>query len=289
VIEVKVIKDSVGPNGIRLTTVCMTYPRFAHAEVMTHRVFSRNASSSRAIPVKKQVQMVRDNPAIPLAFTRNKPGMQGGEALDDESHKLALKYWLAGRDHACDVAEELISLEVHKQYANRVLEPWAHISVIVTSTDWDNFWALRWHKDALPEMQVLAQKHYEALQMSVPEQLKAGEWHLPYVEDKDIYEASAYIADGLVEGDLDQVVLKQSVARCARVSYLNHDGTPTELVVDLGLADRLTTSQPLHASPAEHQAMAVGDPEVRSGNFRGWIQYRKTIPGECVKSFTPPT
>lgn len=284
-IEAKVIEDSIGPNGIRITTVCLTYPRFAHAELMTHRVFSRNASSSRAIPVKRQIQMVQDNPAVPIAFTRNKPGMQGGEALAADEHQKAVQAWLYGRDLAIVTAKALAELEVHKQYANRVLEPYAHISVVVTSTEWDNFFALRYHKDALPEMQVLAKELYEAMLASKPRKLKAGEWHIPFISDDEAFPMRAF-EDPNQDGVINLVRI--STARCARVSFLNHEGKRPEMEEDLGLHDKLVTSAPLHASPAEHQAMAVGDPNIRSGNFRGWIQYRKTLPGENATSFAPP-
>src|SRR5512135_1987029 len=138
-IKAQIICDSMAPSGVRLTTFVLTYPRFIHSEFMTHRVFSRNASSSRAIPVKKQIQEIIDNPVIPLAFTKNKAGMQGGAALDGEAHDKAVAAWLEGRDRAVEIANKLADLEVHKQYANRVLEPWAHITVVCTATDFANF------------------------------------------------------------------------------------------------------------------------------------------------------
>lgn len=290
-ITVEVVKDSTAPCGVRLTTLCLTYPRFAHAELMTHRVFSRNASSSRAIPVAKQIQMVRDNPAIPIAFTRNKAGMQGGAALTGDEHEAAVRAWLVGRDDACRTAEALAALEVHKQYANRVIEPWAHISVVVTSTQWENFWALRWHKDALPEMQEIARQHWVAMVDSRPEKLDAGDWHLPYIDDEDVDLAydkahAEKSTDPAVRAR--EILIQQSAARCARVSYLTHEGSRPEITKDLELYARLVGSAPMHASPAEHQAMAVGDPGVQSGNFRGWIQHRKTLKNECAERFSPP-
>jgi thymidylate synthase ThyX len=287
-IEVEIIRDSIAPSGIRLTTFVLTYPRFIHSEFMTHRVFSRNASSSRAIPVKKSIQMVRDNPVIPLAFTKNKKGMQGGVALDQDAHDKAVKAWLEGRDRAVEIAERLADLEVHKQYANRVLEPWAHITVVVTATDWDNFFALRCHEAAQPEIRALADKMYKNYDGNEPDKLNNGEWHVPFIDDKTIENTYAL---ALVNGvdlettDVMDVFTKRSVSRCARVSYLNHDGSESSIRQDLELYDRLLGSAPLHASPAEHQAMAVGDPEVRSGNFRGWVQYRKTLKNENVQNF----
>lgn len=275
-IKAEIVADSLAPSGVRLTTFVLTYPRFIHAEFMTHRVFSRNASSSRAIPVKKQIQMVIDNPVIPLAFTRNKKGMRGGEALSGDEHEAAVKAWLEGRDCAVEIANKLADLEVHKQYANRVLEPYAHITVVVTATDWDNFFALRCHSAAQPEINVLATLMWEAYALATPDHLWEGGWHLPF-------------AGGIGWSELStEECIKSSVARCARVSYLNHDGTESTLEQDLALYDRLVGAAPIHASPAEHQAMAVADPNVRSGNFRGWIQYRKTLKDENIEKFEGP-
>jgi len=270
-IKAEIVCDSVAPSGVRLTTFVLTYPRFIHAEFMTHRMFSRNASSSRAIPVKKSIQMVKDNPVIPLAFTKNQKGMQGGAALDQEDHDKAVKAWLEGRDRAVEIAERLADLEVHKQYANRVLEPWAHITVVVTATDWDNFFALRCHPAAQPEIHALADLMYEAFTNSEPDSLSLGQWHLPFV--------------GNMEALSDDAAVKCSVARCARVSYLNHEGKVPSFSEDMQLYERLLSSAPLHASPAEHQAMASIDPETRSGNFRGWVQYRKTLPNENITKY----
>lgn len=279
-IKAEIVADSVAPSGVRLTTFVLTYPRFIHSEFMTHRVFSRNASSSRAIPVKKSIQMVIDSPAIPLAFTKNKAGMQGGEALDQHDHDLAVAAWLDGRDRAVEIAQKLANLEVHKQYANRVLEPWAHITVVCTATDWDNFFALRCHEMAQPEIHALADLMYAQYAENKPDNLRNGDLHLPFI---DIWDRTS---NGIDENIDRGLLLKRSVARCARVSYLNHDGTKSTLEQDLELYNRLVGAAPIHASPAEHQAMAIGDPNIRSGNFRGWIQYRKTLKEENVEKFT---
>lgn len=275
-IKAQIVADSIAPSGVRLTTFVLTYPRFIHSEFMTHRVLSRNASSSRAIPVKKQIQMVIDDPAIPLAFTKNQKGMQGGQALEADAHDQAVSAWLEGRDRAVETANKLADLEVHKQYANRVLEPWAHITVVVTATDWDNFFSLRCHEMAQPEIHALADQMYGQYFLNKPDKLKAGEWHLPFLstgDGNDIWSTEEQIT--------------MSVARCARVSYLNHDGKAPEYDADKALYDRLIASEPLHASPAEHQAMATGDANIRSGNFRSWVQFRKTLKNENVTEFRP--
>lgn len=288
-ITAEVVCDSISPDNVRLTTFVLTYPRFIHAEFMTHRMFSRNASSSRAIPVRKSIQMVRDNPVIPLAFTKNQKGMQGGEALDAEAHGFAVKAWLDGRDQAVMVAERLALLEVHKQYANRVLEPYAHITVVCTATDWNNFFALRCHPDAQPEIQELAHKMYAAMTESKPVEPKL-DLHVPFI-DYDAWQECGeaarqeYTDDALIAIHAAKcLALKRSVARCARVSYLNHDGTKSTIEQDLSLFARLVGSHPMHASPAEHQAWPT-KPNERHGNFRGWIQYRKTLTNENVVSF----
>lgn len=286
-IKADIVADSIAPSGVRLTTFVLTYPRFIHAEFMTHRVFSRNASSSRAIPVKRQIQMVIDNPAIPLAFTKNQKGMQGGEALDQEAHDKAVAAWLEGRDRAVEVANKLADLEVHKQYANRVLEPWAHITVVCTATDWDNFFALRCHYMAQPEINALADLMYEAYSKNVPQYLATGMWHIPFIKAEDFRLPGEWMQK-VIEGKDDLLQVKRSVARCARVSYLNHDGTSPTIEQDLELYDRLVGAAPIHASPAEHQAQASDDPNVRSGNFRGWFQYRKMLAGENVTEFQGP-
>ena len=279
-IEAKIIKDSMGPSFVRLTTFVLTYPRFIHSELMTHRVFSRNASSSRAIPVNKLVQAVIDNPAMPIEFRKNQKGMQACEPLEDQ--EAARKVWLKARDAAVLYAQKMADMGIHKQYVNRLLEPFAHISVVLTSTDFDNFFALRMHKDAQPELYVLAQQMHELYRGSEPNFLQKGEWHLPFITELDLEECKKATN---TDKDVLDLLIKRSVAKCARVSYLNHEGRPTTIEEDVSLYDRLLAARPLHASPAEHQATPVEDPNFRSGNFRGWIQYRKTLPNEQVIDF----
>lgn len=287
-ISAKIVADSIGPNGVRLTTFVLTYPRFIHAEFMTHRVFSRNASSSRAIPVKKQIQMVIDNPVIPLAFTKNKAGMQGGEALTGDQEAAAVAAWLEGRDRAVEMAQKLADLEVHKQYANRILEPYAHITVVATATDLDNFFALRCHYMAQPEICELAMQMLALYQSNKPTQLQAGEWHLPFVTPENAKKVIEDYYEKNPNAEFIDFAARMSVARCARVSYLNHEGKSPSLEEDLALYDRLLGSAPVHASPAEHQAMASDDHQTRSGNLRGWIQFRKTLDKENVTEFKGP-
>lgn len=255
-----IIADSIGPNSSRITTFVLTYPRFIHAEFMSHRVFSRNSSSSRAIPVKKVIQMVKDDPVIPLSFTKNKAGMQGGEPLSGNQETSAIALWLKGRDQAIEIAQQLAELEVHKQYVNRILEPYSRITVVATATDFENWFSLRCHYMAQPEICQLATEMLKKYKASIPKVLESGMWHLPFITD---------------EGP-NQISIKRSVARCARVSYLNHNGITASEEDDIKLYERLVGSIPIHASPAEHQAQACNSMEM-SGNFRGWLQYRKII------------
>jgi len=284
-INAKIVCDSLASSGFRLTTFVLTYPRFIHAELMTHRMLSRNASSSRAIPVTKQIQEVIDNPAIPLAFRKNQKGMQAGDLLDDQDAAVAV--WLAARDAAVMQARAMVAMDIHKQYANRILEPFAHITVICSATDWANFFALRIHPAAQPEICELATQMYREYKASSPEFRSDGEWHLPLVSKEEMEECSAQFGVTCLRDSKEalQLAIKRSVAKCARVSYKNHDGTKNTIKQDLELYDKLLGNVPIHASPAEHQAEADYNPIVRSGNFRGWHQYRKSIENENVYEY----
>lgn len=288
-ISAKIIADSVSPAGICLVTMQLRYPRFIHSEFMTHRVFSRNASSSRAIPVERMIAELRRDPAMPVYWGSNKPGMQAGEEVDS-IHNVTSD-WLEAMENAIYKAQKLIASGLHKQIANRILEPWAHINVVVTATDWMNFFDLRRHPDAQPEMRVLAEAMYKEMVDHKPVMLQPGEWHLPYVMDDDRltmreYDGGMNLEDPRYFGTL----IKVSAARCARVSYLTHDGRTTTIEEDLALYDRLVGSVPLHASPCEHQAtpdiLSKADPNGFTlkwnnpedhGNFDGWRQYRKIL------------
>jgi hypothetical protein len=282
-ITAKMIADSINPQGKRICTIQLRYPRFIHAEFMTHRVFSRNASSSRAIPVEKLIQDIINDTAMPLHWGKNQPGMQAKEECDElvwlpneTDPDRALDWatgrdlaWIWGRDQAIILARAYAAAGYHKQIVNRILEPFSHINVLVTSTEWDNFFELRDHPDAQPEIMVLAQAMKKTMVESKPILLNEKEWHIPYVE----WEA------GLLLGW--ETAIKLSVARCARVSYLTQDGKVPSIEADLALYDRLVGSKPLHASPAEHQArpnMDIwGEELLLEGNFQGWVQYRKIL------------
>lgn len=286
-ISAEIVTDSVSEAGKRITTFKLKYPRFIHAEFMTHRVFSRNASSSRAIPVNKQIEEIKNNWATPVDFRRNKRGMQGGDILQGAEAQAAFDLWAEAKDNAIEYAQKFVDLDIHKQYANRILEPFSHISVVVTATEWDNFFALRCHHMAQPEINVLATKMYDLMQANTPQELKISQWHMPFVRVSDMAKILVYCDNDNILPQANDLALKMSIARCARVSYNNHDGSETTLEQDLKLYNRLLGNQPIHASPAEHQGMAVADTGYRSGNFVGWKQYRKTLEGENVEKFTP--
>jgi len=294
-----VIADSVSPEGKRLTTFQLRYPRMVHSEFMTHRVFSRNASSSRAIPVERMIADLRRDPAMPVYWGSNKPGMQAGAELDPEAIGVCQSIWLDAMEQMISKAEWLVSNGLHKQIANRILEPWAHINVVCSGTEWANFFALRAHPDAQPEIKVLAEAMMAAMAQSDPHFLQPGEWHLPYITKED-WSTARYLAkkgritrDEPMYDELVEPIKKVSVARCARVSYLTHDGRQTTVEEDIALYEKLVVSQPLHASPAEHQATpdwSTSDPRGDSswmypeehGNLVGWRQLRKQLPNEFV-------
>ena len=285
-ITAEVVADSVSPAGIRLTTMQLRYPKFIHGEFMTHRVFSRNASSSRAIPVERMIEDVLRDPAMPTFWGKNQTGMQAREELIGDDLENIQINWLEARDEAVKWARAMVRRGAHKQIVNRIVEPWCHINVVVTATEWANFFTLRCHPDAQPEMRTLAEAMRDAQETSEPKSLRPGEWHLPYVDAGDFAVFDHHPAE-----ERNQLLIKLSVARCARVSYLTHDGKSPNVEDDLKLYDRLVGSTPLHASPAEHQAT----PDAKSpydfnwmnpsehGNFFGWRQYRKMLPNENVK------
>lgn len=270
-IKAEIIKDSVSARGSRITTFVLTYPRFIHAEFMTHRMLSRNASSSRAIPVSKFIEAITNNPAMPISFSKNCKGMQAKEEIENQDE--AVKVWLEARDAMMGFVEKLSALGVHKQHANRLLEPFQHITVVTTATDWANFFALRCHPDAQPEFQELAKTMWMEYEKSEPQVIQTGEWHLPFVGKSEIPRT--------INADLIT-----SVARCARVSYNTHDGSENSFGKDCELYERLVGNNPIHASPTEHQAQALEDPNERSGNFKGWLQYRKTLCNENILEFS---
>jgi hypothetical protein len=264
-IKATIIEDSIGEHGVRLTTLALAYHRYIHGEFMTHRVFSRNASSSRAIPVMTIIKQVWNDPVIPVHFGANIPGMQAKDELTGWRGRVARGLWRLGGKIACVVAYGMTKVGLHKQVANRVLEPWQQMHVIVTATEWANFFELRDHPDAQPEIRVLAERIKEAMRTSLPIIREVGGWHLPYISSAERFTHS------LID------LIKMSAARCARVSYLTHDGKQPNAAKDIALYDRLVGSVPIHASPVEHQASPFAANDEWGGNLRGWRQHRQDV------------
>lgn len=278
-ITATVVKDSLTRAGSRITTLSLVYPRFIHAEAKTHRALSldspqyestedvsfmnqrelsRNAMSSRAVPVAKMIEQVRTDPAMPVHWGANQPGMQAAGEIEDI--ELAKSIWTRAAWSAANIAEEMNALGLHKQVVNRILEPFQWMRTIVTATDWDNFYSLRCHDAAEPNMRALAECMQHAMKLSTP---VVRDTHMPYFEETEFMHVKNVMEAALI-----------SSARCARVSYLNHDGSNPQPHKDLALAESLRDSK--HASPFEHVAFAAGA-DTRSRNLTGWTQFREIL------------
>jgi thymidylate synthase ThyX len=269
----RVLLDSISPDGIRLTTLEVTFPRFVLAEFNTHRVFSRNSASSRAVPTAKLLQRIEEDPAVPLEWGRNKAGMSASDLLSGEEGDEARRVWLHARDEAVASARRLLELNVHKQELNRLLEPFLWHTVIVTATEWRNFFELRCAPNAQPEIRAAALRMRAAIDESRPQLVADGQWHTPLVQSDEY----------ALEPETRKRV---SAARCARVSYLTHAGT-REVEKDLELYERLKIDR--HLSPFEHVATPAADTAFHS-NFRGWLQMRQEIDrSEPGLPAAPPT
>ncbi|HET8687071.1 MAG TPA: FAD-dependent thymidylate synthase, partial [Methanosarcina sp.] len=228
----KIIADSIC-DGKRITTFELEYPRFVHAEFMTHRLFSRNAASSRAIPVSRMLELVTERPATFVHWGKNQAGMQANEEMDEVTRAGAKEHWRRAALQASHIAESLSILGAHKQIVNRLLEPFQMMKVVCTATEWDNFLYLRNHKDAQPEIHELASVMWEAMKKSTPEELFPGEWHTPYVDHARRGE-SALCPNELLYCKLDEMglvtewltkeeALIVSASCCAQVSYRRQD------------------------------------------------------------------
>ncbi|MBX4911431.1 thymidylate synthase [Rhizobium bangladeshense] len=295
----KVVLASQPTNGAPpIITIHARYPRIIHSEIMTHRVFSRNARSSRAVPVATMLKEIRETPFVPWHWGANQKGMQAGaecdarvQAYPDQLRPSLSREeaWLAARDNAVRAAEAFSEAGYHKQIANRLIEPFSFIDTLITSTSWANFLHLRDHTAAEPHFQDLAAMFREAIEGADYETLEPGQWHLPYITDDDCDEIDQVVG---MDNCAEALALAQklSVARSARISYKPFDGDDS-IEKELERYELLVGSTPLHASPAEHQAtpdVLVDEYEGwandnLAGNLGpGWIQYRKTLPGEYV-------
>lgn len=289
-IKATIILDSISRDGIRITTFELEYPRFIHSELMTHRVFSRNAASSRAIPIAAMHEQILAETAMPVSWGKNQAGMQAKEDLPPEHTEIAKQLWAKACKDALHWSKALADLGLHKQVANRVSECFMTMKTIVTSTEWENWYELRNHSDADPTIHALAYAMERAHIESVPNALAEGQWHLPYV--------SAYMDEaGQQWFKQDDVVLDLETAKmisvscCAQVSYRKSD---TSLDKAKLVYEKLVGMRPFHASPFEHQATPL-EPfpaftawpagvthldrsgQFWSGNFKGWYQNRQLM------------
>lgn len=307
-ISARIIADSKNTHGNRLTTFVLVFPRIVLAEFNTHRAISKNSASSRAIPFKTMLEKVMTEPFVPIAFQREHKGMQG--TVYFQQTELLEEFWLRGRDAAVEAATDLSNMSVTKQLCNRMLEPYLYHTVICTGSEWENFFALRAHPDAEIHIADLAQKMLDAYNESVPEQLCPGQWHIPFGKGFDMTrlndlfkvnstEEQARDTDYYVS-QIEALKVKIATARCARVSYLNFEGKD-DYAADSRLFEILLTSG--HMSPFEHCARAMSEVELDTytldvprtpnnparlvnreygvcGNFKGFVQYRKTLENE---------
>lgn len=302
-ISAKIIKDSIS-NGNRITTFEVTYPRYIHCEVLTHRAFSRNAASSRAIPIDKYIEMIGQSPAQPVEWGLNKAGMQA-EGVHSDPQKCAT-IWKRAAQYATAHARILQEEGLHKQIVNRLLEPFMTMKTIITTTEIDNFFWLRNDVEADPTLQALAREMVKVYEKSEPDTLKDGEWHLPYVQTcRDTSGRMLYLTE-LENGDLEEIdletAIKISCSCCAQVSYRKLDDSVEKAVA---IYDKLVNSRRVHASALEHCARPIITPEFRagfwildngvthidmngkywSGNFKSWVQYRQLIPNHTCYDY----
>ena len=301
-ISAKVIADSVCPQGVRMTTMEIEYPRFILAELNTHRMLSKNSASSRAIPVKAMHEFIRANPATPVSWGKNQPGMKANEDVGSAVATEAEQVWNRAKDDALHWADALAhKLAIHKQIANRITEPWMTMKTVISGTEWTNFFHLRNHADAQPEIKALAEAMTVAYTTHLPVPLTPGQWHLPYIT------IAEYVPTGELQylnNNFDPISLEEakivSASCCAQVSYRKNDDSFDKAKK---IYDQLILSEPVHASPIEHQATPMdvdsmcrfepdtwqpgvthvsANSDLWSGNLRGWIQYRKLIRNEAV-------
>ena len=295
-ITAKVIADSISPQDVRMTTMEIEYPRFILAELNTHRMLSKNSASSRAIPVKTMHEHIQNSPAEPVWWGKNQPGMQAKEELTGTNYTDAKFLWDRARQDALHWAWAMADrVGLHKQVANRVTEPWMTMKTVISGTEWKNFFWLRAHADAQPEIHELAIKMWDAYNKSTPTRLYPGEWHVPYVNsyrhfsDSDLRYCDANNQE--ITAEQAKII---SASCCAQVSYRKNDDSYEKAEK---IFDQLINSQPCHASPVEHQATPMRidalksweagvthcdrNQQMWSGNLRGWIQHRKLIQGEA--------
>lgn len=299
-ITATIIADSVSQDGTRMTTMEIEYPRFILAELNTHRMLSKNSASSRAIPVAAMHKHIQENTAQPVWWGANQPGMQAHKEIEGADKSYAQYLWASARDQAILASRQLLEMGLHKQVTNRITEPWMVMKTVISGTEWANFFWLRDHPDAQPEIAELAKKMHQAYKASQPQLLYPGEWHVPYVTTyRDARTKELHYLDHnskYITYDEARII---SASCCAQVSYRKNDDT---LEKAQKIYQQLIESEPAHASPVEHQATPMNvatmcryepdtwepgvthvsaNSDLWSGNLRSWIQHRKLIPKEA--------
>ncbi len=255
----KILADSISPAGHRITTFEAVYPRIILAEVNTHRVLSRVSASSRAIPVEKMICRVMDDPYVPTHWGKNQKGMQAEQDVDAQLAEAARSAWKNARGQAVLWTRALLDIGIHKQITNRLLEPFMWHPTVLTATDWDNFWHLRDHAAAHPDFRDLVSAMREEYLKGDPEVLGYDEWHTPYINPEDYDAAFEQGLAGRDSQQLQKLMCKVSVGRCARVSTLTHDGK-RDLQADVNLHDKMGAAG--HMSPYEHVARPMTKGEL---------------------------
>jgi hypothetical protein len=300
-IKATIIKDSIGPDGIRLITYELEYPRFVHSEVMTHCMLEKNAASSRAVPVESALSMIETTPAMPVEWGANNAGMVSKSLLDDTRREAAEGLWLSAMKTVVSYARVMADktgINAHKQIVNRMCEPWVMMKTVMTGTEWSNFFWLRHHLDADPTFRELARVMLEAKHASIPTLLQPGQWHLPYVEfDGTNYKTGDQIVDL-------ETAKKISASCCAQVSYRKLDDSVEKALKIYDMLNIGSTDKPAHASPLTHQGtpMQAMTKDINTGNvgtwesgvthmrrngslwsgkFQSWIQHRQLVPNEA--------
>ncbi len=267
----KIIKDSEMGSD-RLITFEIEFHRFILPELNTHRVFSRNYQSSRAVPIEKLIDQVKNNPAMPIHWGLNQRGMVAENELNEYAKDMAVSRWIGAAADAAYHAEKLAKIGAHKQIVNRILEPFMWTRGVITATEdaFNSFFKLRCHPDAQPEIKALAELMRDEIKNSMPQSLVKDEWHLPYVDS--------------VEGSMENIMISTSCI--AQVSYRALDDSvekAKKIYKMLHLpVDGEFSGNPPHFSPAEHCAMCgfISEPtNFLSGNFNSMVilQYRKML------------
>lgn len=292
-IQATCVADSISPDGIRLLAIQGRIPETIWNEVLTHRMFSRNSSSSRAVPVAKWIAEARskEQRVTPIRWGQNQRGMQQGEELTGDALRLLQNIWDHAAMDAAYHAERMVRQNAHKEIVNQILKPYVHANVVVTATEWMNFFGLRLDQAAKPEIRLFAELIWEIWNEHEPTLLRLGEWHLPFLDDDESFNGTPWRK----LGDYNTLAMI-SAARCARISYTSHEtGRRSTVDEDLALAARLVADG--HWSPFEHQAtpdsrdyeleLLFGDKRWwnlnEHGNFRGWRQFRKMFANEAVR------